>query len=170
MLTRLRQENPQAIVFLGTIEDFIPFMKQYAEQGLKARLYTRSVSITDVLYRELGPLANGIHAGEPYFAEIPTNDNRDFVARFKSRWNREPITHAYTSYAAAQVLAQAVRVAGTDSPAQVREAMHKVRYKGVTGDITFDQGNQAYTNIYVGRVDCAPAPCRIVVIASTPSR
>ncbi len=130
MLTRLKQENPQAIVFLGTIEDFIPFMKQFAEQGLKSRIYTRSVSITDVLYKELGTLAHGIHAGEPYFAEIPTKENRDFVARFRARWDRDPITHAYTSYAAARVLAEAVRTAGTDSPAQVRGSMHKVRSRG----------------------------------------
>jgi branched-chain amino acid transport system substrate-binding protein len=168
-LTRLKQESPQAVIFVGTIEEGIPFIKQFAEQGLKARIYTRGVSITDALYQALGPLANGLHAVEPYFAEIATAPNRDFVARFNTRWNRNPVFQAYMSYAAVYMLAEAIRQAGTDAAPQVRDQLTRVRYKGVTGDLAFNEFNQAHASIYVGRVDCPGNQCRVVVITSAPS-
>lgn len=169
-LTRLKQENPQAVVFVGTIEEGIPFIKQFAEQGLKARIYTRGVSITDALYQALGPLVQGLHAVEPYFAEINTPGNRDFVARFNARWNRNPVFQAYMSYAAVYMLAEAIQKAGaSENPAAVRDQLTRVKLPGVTGELAFDAFNQAHANIYVGRVECQGTQCRVVVIASAPS-
>jgi len=165
-LTRLKQENPQGVVFFGTNEDFVPFMKQYAEQGLKAHIYTRSVVLSEDLFKALGTLVNGVTAVETYFPEIPTAENRDFVARYMARWKRSPATYSYTSYVAVAMLASAIRAAGTDAPASVRESLTKVRYKSITGTFAFNQYNQALVNVYVGRVDCSSGPCHVNVVSS----
>lgn len=168
-LTRLKQENPQAIAFVGTVEEAIPFIKQVAEQGLKARIYLRGAQPSDFMYEQLGPLAQGIHAVEPYFAEIDSPENRDFVSRFNTRWNRDPIFHAPISYAATYLLAEAIRRAGTDAPAAVRENLPKVRFRGVTGEMVFDEFNQAHPSIYAGRVECSGGRCRVRIIGSARS-
>lgn len=165
-LTRLKQENPQAVAFVGTIEEAIPFIKQFAEQGLKAHIYLRGAQPNQFLYEQLGPLVNGIYSVEPYFSEIDSKENRDFIARFKARWNRDPIFHAPLTYAAAYILVDAIQLAGTDDPGQVRDKLSKVRYHGVTGDMVFDEFNQVHPNIYAGRVQCAAGHCQVVVISS----
>ncbi len=172
-LTRLRDENPDAVIFVGTIEEGIPFIRQFYEQGLEANIYTRGVSISPALYEGLGPeLVNGLHAAEPYFAEIDTPENQDFVERWQARYDALPINQGYYSYAAMHLMADAIEAAGSTDPDAVRQALATVSYEGVTGPLTFDDHNQAYANIYIGRVDCSgstPDTCSVSVIASAAS-
>lgn len=169
-LTRVKSEKPQGVVFIGTIEEGVPFIKQFYEQGVSARIYTDSVSITSALYQQLGPkLVAGLHAVAPYFAEIDTPDNKSFVAKWRARFNADPIFQGYFSYAAVHLLARAIAKAGTDNPEKVKDALKQVVYPGVTGELKFDDYNQAHPQVYIGRVDCSGASCGVKVIASAPS-
>jgi branched-chain amino acid transport system substrate-binding protein len=172
-LTRIKGEDPDAIVFIGTLEQGIPFIKQYHELGLTAQIYTRGVTISPALYEQLGPdFVNGIMSAEPYYAEIDTAENKAFVEKWMTRFGVAPINQGYYTYAAIQLMAAAIKEAGSDDPEKVKESLKTVSFDGVTGVLKFDDHNQAYSNIYIGRVDCTgdtADTCKVTVVASASS-
>lgn len=163
-LTEIRAADPDAIIFVGTIEPGVPFVRQYHELGMTQNLYSRGVSVTEQLFEDLGEQADGIHSTEPYYAEIDTPENEAFVSAFREMHNTDPVYQAYTTYEAVMVLAQAMEAAGTDDPAAVRDALEELTYEVITGTVDFDDNHQAWTRVYVARVTCDPE-CSLEIVA-----
>ncbi|HEX3729872.1 MAG TPA: ABC transporter substrate-binding protein [Opitutaceae bacterium] len=67
-----------------------------------------------------------------------------FVARFRQRWGAEPDGMAALGYDSAEVLADALKRAGTSAPAALRAAIAATRdFPGVTGSTTLDANRDA---------------------------
>ena len=63
----------------------------------------------------------------------------DFTARYRKTYNLELQTYAPYAYDAVMVLATAMQAAKSFDPAKYIPEISKLHYKGVTGDISFDQ-------------------------------
>lgn len=168
-LTAIRASEAEAVVFVGTIEPGVPFIRQSAELQLTQDIYTRGLSLTTQLFEELGDLVDGVHSTEPYYAEIDGPENERFVEAFRAMHQTDPVYQAYTAYEAVNVYAQAIEAAGSIEPADVRDALEELSYEVVTGTIEFDEYHQAWTDIYVARVVCDP-DCRVEIVETVPSR
>ena len=64
---------------------------------------------------------------------------RDFVTRFKAKYNSDIQTYGPYAYDAVMVLAAAMQKAGSAEPAKYLPALKQIRYQGVTGTIEFDK-------------------------------
>jgi len=65
---------------------------------------------------------------------------RSFMKKYRDKYGINPDTFASWSYDATQVLAQAIRNAGSTDPAAVRSAILAIKgYKGLEGTYEFDQ-------------------------------
>lgn len=169
-IARIGRDAPDAVLFVGTLEEGIPFLRQANEQQLQARIYTRGVSITDTLATELGPDAlDNIYAIEPYFSTIDSEANAAFVAAWEDSYGAEPINQGYFSYVSVHLLAKAIEAAGATDPETVAAALSDVSYEGATGLIEFDSHNQAHPNVYVGKPSCDTEGCTVEVVASASS-
>lgn len=165
VLTKVRGSDAQAIIFVGTIEAGVPFMRQYDELGLTQRVYSRGLSLTQQLFDDLGQQADGLFSTEPYYSEIDTPENAEFVAAFRAMHGSDPVYQAYTTYQATKVLAQAIEAAGAEDPTAVRDALAEVTQESITGTVDFDDHNQAHTRVFLARVTCDPE-CRVEIIDS----
>ena len=167
VLTGIRDSEAEGIIWVGTSEPGFQFIRQYHEQGLTQTIYNRGISLTDTLFDELGDLSDGIYAIEPYFAEIDTDANLDFVERFRDVYGETPAYQAVTGYASTYVLAAAIEAAGTTDAAAVRDALADVNYDAVTGPIAFDENNQGHLPVFIASVACDDSGCSVEIIAST---
>ena len=66
----IRASDAEGIIFVGNIEAGVPFVRQYGELGLDQRIYSRGLSLTQQLFDDLGPLADGIATVEEYYSQI----------------------------------------------------------------------------------------------------
>jgi branched-chain amino acid transport system substrate-binding protein len=69
---------------------------------------------------------------------------RNFVRKFRSRWNEAPDSIAALGYDAAQLVFAALRRAGTTDSSKLREAIATTKdFSGATGRITIDRDRNA---------------------------
>ena len=164
-LAKIKSLDPDGVFFIGVLDPAIPFIQQFYEQGLDATIYSRGMSLGEELFERVGSLVSGACVAEPYFVEIDTEANHEFLEKFRNRWGEDPVYQALTQYAACLMLAEAVRIAGTGDPAAVRDALEGVVLDSVTGRIEFDSHHQAYLNIYIGKAICDGDGCYVEVVA-----
>jgi branched-chain amino acid transport system substrate-binding protein len=90
---------------------------------------------------------------------------RSFVKKYRDKYGVDPDTFASWSYDATQILAQAIRNAGSTEPEAVRSAILAIRgYRGLEGTYQFDRNgdglhgynivrNEAGRIVFIKRVD-----------------
>lgn len=164
-LTEIREGDADAILFVGTIDPGLPFLRQYRELGLTQPLYSRGLSLTDQLFEEAGDIVDGLHSTEPYYAEIESPENEQFLAAFRDMHDMDPVYQAYTAYEGVYLYAMAIEAAGSTEPAEVRDALGGITREAITGTMTFDDHNQAQIPVYVARATCTDV-CSVEIIGS----
>ena len=64
---------------------------------------------------------------------------QNFVKAYQAKYGTVPDALATLAYDAAKILIQSIQEAGKDDPTAVKEKMEKIKYNGVSGEITFDK-------------------------------
>src|SRR5690606_19038731 len=83
------------------------------------------------------------------------NDPRvkQFATAFKERFGTAPDTASGHSYDAMHILAEAIKKAGADEPAKVKDALYAIRdFPGVTGRTTFDSNGDVVKPVLVKKI------------------
>ena len=97
----------------------------------------------------------GDYAVWNYFQTIDTPENQAFVRRFKARFGEDRVVDdpMEAGYFGVHLWAQAVREAGSASPAAVRKALGGQRFVAPGGDVWIEPGNHhTWKTVRVGRV------------------
>ena len=77
-----------------------------------------------------------------------------FKTGFKKRFGILPEEGAVQGYDAVFVLASAIKKAESTAPTDIADALHKIKYNGVAGDISFDRkGDLIEKNIVLKRIE-----------------
>ena len=91
-----------------------------------------------------GPAVEGTYYSTHASPESPAPEVRNFVTQFRARWGETPDSIAALGYDAAQLLADALRRAGTTEHQALRDAIAATKdFPGVTGRITLDAQRNA---------------------------
>lgn len=142
ILTQVKSKKPDLIFFGGMDAVAGPMLQQMKALGLNIRFMggdgVCSEKLPSLAGSALGEdkitcaVAGGVTgAQEKAFA--------DFTTRYRKTYNLELQTYAPYAYDAVMVLATAMQAAKSFDPAKYIPEISKVHYKGVTGDIRFDQ-------------------------------
>ena len=143
-LTQIRQSKPDGI--------FIP--GYYSQVGLIAR-QARDLGITATLLggdgwdspklSEIGKSAvDGSYFSNHYSNESDSPLVKDFIARYKAKYNEMPDGLSSVAYDAGKMLAQAISKTAQATPEQIRDQFAAIKdYDGVTGRITMDSQRNA---------------------------
>jgi branched-chain amino acid transport system substrate-binding protein len=118
VINQLRAANPSAVFcdFAGAAA--VEFVREYRAAGLPARLYATGFVTEGAALTELGEEAIGIVTAMNYSADLPNAANRVFASGYRQAHNSSPTTYAMASYDAAQVLDNAIALAGEAPTAQ----------------------------------------------------
>jgi branched-chain amino acid transport system substrate-binding protein len=156
IFNRIQRENPDAIGFYGLGADGINFARQYVRSGLKIPI-TGKPPLDE--WNGQGLLANGALDGSmgpnPQSNVMDSPQNLAYVKAFRDKYNAEPIIQAFEGYQQANIVADAIKRAGSAEPAAVREALLKTSYPSMLAPdvkLEFDDHNQAHDVIGIFRV------------------
>ncbi|QET05488.1 MULTISPECIES: ABC transporter substrate-binding protein [Cupriavidus] len=161
-LASLKSTGADTLIVTSGIEQLTLAIRQAAEQRLPQRIITTGGSFPEPLLKTPGPKG---YASQHLLFFAPWAVERakypEVAKDFVEGWNARKLdfagqTEGFRGYDAILTIAEAIRVAGKAEPAAIRDALWKVKLKGVNGDIAFikegpagKESGQAEPNIYV---------------------
>lgn len=142
-LTAIRSANPDIIYVPGYYGEVGVIANQTKQLGIKAPLLGGDGWDAPQLWELGGEALNGSYISNHYSVDDPSPAIQKFVTDYKGRYNAVPDALAALGYDAMNVLADAIKRAGTDS-AKLRDAIAQTsNFPGVTGAISIDSERNA---------------------------
>ena len=142
ILTAIKSKKPDIVFFGGMDAVAGPMMRQMKQLGIKAKF----MGGDGICSSELPKLAAGsMTDGQVVCAEAGGVEGEQkagmdkFRADFKAKFNTEVQVYAPYVYDAVNVMVAAMEKAGSAEPAKYLPELYKIEYKGVTGNIAFDE-------------------------------
>lgn len=148
----INDSRVDGIVLWTDIPQTAMILRQMKELGMKQRVFGSHRTIGDELIQQAGPAAEGYQAVYPY------NPNRndvawlDFVNRYEKKYGEKPDHFAALAYDQMEILLKTICEAGLNR-AMIRDALYGIqKYKGVTGEMSFDPNDKQMRPLYLGTV------------------
>jgi branched-chain amino acid transport system substrate-binding protein len=120
---RARAAGSEAWIAFGLPQDAAEMVKTFRKLGYAPRLFAAQGAASSDFIRRVGQdgeLALGVAA---YDHRARTRGNAEFVRDYAAKWSAEPGALAAEGYAAAKVLEEAVRRAGSFDQEKLRETL-----------------------------------------------
>ena len=138
ILTRIKGRKPELVMFGGIDPQAGPMVKQMMELGIKAKFIGGDGMQTPNFIKLAGNAAEGAMASIPGLPKEQMPGGKDFLAKYKAKFNAEVELFAPMGYDAVMVFIDAMKRAGSPDPAKFLPEVGKTKYQGVIGPIAFD--------------------------------
>jgi branched-chain amino acid transport system substrate-binding protein len=130
------------------------WVQQAEELGFKVPIVSNDSSLDPVQYIEAAAGAaegNLVTSGAPDSSVIP--GAADFVTKYKELYHEAPSGYAPVACVAVQVMADAIKRAGSTDRAAIVQALHDTSVETVLGPVSFDEfGNPKGAQMYIYKV------------------
>jgi branched-chain amino acid transport system substrate-binding protein len=142
ILTKIRAAKPDLVFYGGMNAVAGPMLRQMKQLGLNTKMMGGDGICSDEMFKlSGGTMEDGqvvcAEAGGVEAAGKPALDN--FRAAYKKRFGVDVQIIAPYSYDAVMAIAEAMGKAGSPAPAKYLPELAKIRHKGVTGLVAFDE-------------------------------
>ncbi len=139
ILTRIKAQNPDVIVYSGMDTQAGPMLKQIKQLGINAKFITGDGGCTGEVIKLAGDAISGnTYCTQPGLPLEKMPGGKNFNERFKKRFNADVQIYAPYSYDAASAIIEAMKAANSADPAKYAGNIAKVNFPGVIGTVAFD--------------------------------
>ncbi|AOK31926.1 branched chain amino acid ABC transporter substrate-binding protein [Burkholderia singularis] len=138
ILTKIKGENPDAIMYGGMDATGGPFAKQAKQLGLRAKILSGDGVCTDGLASLAGDAVGNIICSQAGAAVEKMPGGPAFKAKYEKRFNQPIRFDAPFAYDAVYIIVDAMKRTNSTDPAKILSAIPTTKYKGVIGETTFD--------------------------------
>ncbi len=154
-LAQVRAANPESVFVFYPGALGISFLKQFAQSGLKAKIYSEDTMASELSFPAEGASALGVIQSTSWNAELDNPANKKFVAAFIKKYGRRPAIFAALQYDAMMLMDKAVaEVHGKiEDKAAFRAALRKADFESIRGPFKFNNNHFPIQNIYVTEVE-----------------
>lgn len=153
-LTKIKSKKPDAIIISGLVAEGALIVNQAKDLGMDTQFYSYGGFMGSAPMDLAGEAADGLIHTE-YFTPVKGDKKIDaFVESYKEKYGEIPDSYYSAAlYDAVHIYAEGVKNAGTSDKEKVNEALHKLEnFKGVMGEITFDEHGQADAKVWIGQI------------------
>jgi branched-chain amino acid transport system substrate-binding protein len=138
ILTKIKGENPDAIMYGGMDATGGPFTKQAKQLGLRAKVLGGDGLCTEKLADLAGDASDNIVCSAGGVALEKMVGGEAFSAKYQKRFGLPVQIVAPFSYDAVYIIVDAMKRADSADPAKILASMPSTEYHGVIGDTAFD--------------------------------
>jgi branched-chain amino acid transport system substrate-binding protein len=147
MLTKIKAAAPEGLIVVADAPDAAPMAVQHAELGMTQKIYGRG-SVVSTEFRNLAKDPKIWDGAKEVNRWAPSNST--FEKNYEKVHGRPPRIHAALPYYGIQVLAEAIRIAGSDERKAIRDALEKVSLTfPELGPVKFDEFHQARPDMFI---------------------
>lgn len=125
-LVRVRDGKPDGLMLISYYSDAALIARQVKQAGLKLPMVAASSVYSPKLIELGGDAVEGMYTASRYFPDDPRPNVRDFVTKFKAKYNKEPDAFNAYAYDTMILMAQVMREFGTDRKA-IHDGLAKVK-------------------------------------------
>lgn len=145
VLAKIRDNGAQAIIYYGLADTTPILARQMVELGIagKVTLIGNGEFNTEKTIKSAPTALEGAVEAAAWLPQFDSPASKAFVEKFTTTYKEAPNNHAYVHWDTVNLLAAAIRQAGSADKIKVRDALSKIKYKSPVGDVTFDDHNQA---------------------------
>jgi branched-chain amino acid transport system substrate-binding protein len=122
-VARARAADAEGWIAFGQPQDAAEMVKNFRKLGFAPRLFVAHGAADPAFIRSVGQDAEFAVGILPYDHRARTRGNREFAQAYAKKWSAEPGALAAEGYAAAKVLEEAVRQAGSVETEKLREVL-----------------------------------------------
>ncbi|MDQ7982267.1 branched-chain amino acid ABC transporter substrate-binding protein [Paraburkholderia sp. SARCC-3016] len=138
ILTKIKGENADAIMYGGMDATAGPFAKQAKQLGLRAKVLAGDGACSEKLADLAGDATGNIVCSDIGMALQKMPGGKEFEAKYEKRFGQPVQIYAPFAYDATNILIDAMKRANSTDPAKILAAMPNTDYKGVIGETAFD--------------------------------
>lgn len=148
LISQLKASNPDAILVSGHETEVLNFIRQAKSLNLSARMYSFTVGVPTADFRKaLGKDADYAFGMTPWVPSPELKDQyfgnaTDFAKSYQEKFGYQPDYHAASAVADVEAFAKAIEAAGTLDPKKVRDAIARVNFSTIYGQIAFSPAGQ----------------------------
>jgi len=137
-LTKIGAKKPDMLVVGALVQEAVKIIRQSKALGLKAHLIGGNGLNSPQLFKLAGKDADGVVVGAAYYIGNDYPGNKAFVERYEKKFGVPPDQFAAQGYAAAQLVARAVKEGATTSPQMCSTLKSLSDVPTVLGPIEFE--------------------------------
>jgi branched-chain amino acid transport system substrate-binding protein len=138
-LLTIKSSGAQGIFLWGLYTEAALISKQARQLAINAQLFGASGMAAQKLIELGGDAVQGLVLTQTFLPESSNPTVKDFVGKYKGKFQESPIPHAAQAYDTVYIIADAVKRANSTAPAALRDALTKTGgLKLVTGEPKFN--------------------------------
>ena len=144
LLTRVKSETPDAVLFVSYLADATLLMRQSKEIDLNPKVFAAGgagFSLPDFL-KGAGDTGEYTISVTQWTPDAKWTGSREWAQHFRARWNYEPSYHSVQAYVSLKIVVDAIERAGSTDRAAVRDAIRTSNIDSVFGPIHFSDVGQ----------------------------
>jgi branched-chain amino acid transport system substrate-binding protein len=158
MLTKIKGSGANSLVITADANTIATVNKQMYSLGMKdlKRMTTSGFPAQQILDMSGAEMSAGVYAitylpNEPS-PEVAGRLNA-FIKLYTKKYPGEKIiANMLAGHDGVGILIEAIKLGGSDDPKGLRDALKKIKYKGLTGHLEFDKNGQARPNVYLEQI------------------
>ncbi|MFN8012571.1 MAG: ABC transporter substrate-binding protein [Holophagaceae bacterium] len=140
-LTVIKSKNPDLVFLVSYVADAILLMRQSKEVGLKPQAFLGGgAGYTTTQFAAEKAASNFVFSCTQWTDDVSWPGAKEFGARYKAKFGKEPTYHAACAYASMMVMADAARTAKGDKD-KTQAALKAGKWNGIMGEVKFEDYN-----------------------------
>ena len=151
-LTKIKELNPEVVYIPDYYNVAGPIMQKAKEMGITSKFVGGDG--WDSVQVDYADAAQGQYFANHYAADSPKEAVQNFIKSYKDKYSEAANSFAALGYDGMNVMAEAIKNAGSTDSQAIVDALQKIDFDGVTGHFTFDEeGNPKGKDITIIQVD-----------------
>ncbi|MGI4813606.1 MAG: branched-chain amino acid ABC transporter substrate-binding protein [Janthinobacterium lividum] len=138
ILTKIKGEHPDVIMYGGMDATAGPFAKQAKQLAINSKVMAGDGACTEKLSDLAGDATGNVVCSIAGMPLSKMAGGEDFQKRYVARFNQPIQIYAPFTYDAVYIIVDAMKRANSTDPAKILAAMPATDYKGVLGETQFD--------------------------------
>jgi branched-chain amino acid transport system substrate-binding protein len=139
-LLNIKASGAQGIFMWGLYTEAALISKQARQLAINVQLFGASGMAAQKLIELGGDAVQGLVLTQTFLPDASNPAVKDFVSKYKAKYQESPIPHAAQAYDTVYIIADAVKRANSTAPAALRDALSKTAgLKLVTGEPKFNE-------------------------------
>lgn len=144
-LASIKSKNPDIVFMVSYVADAILLMRQSREIGLAPQAFLGAgAGFATQAFAKEQDISNNIFSSTQWTGDVNWPGAKDFAARYRVRFGKEPTYHAATAYESMIIMGQTAAKANGDTM-RTRDLLKRGKWNGIMGEVRFIDYN-GYTN------------------------
>jgi branched-chain amino acid transport system substrate-binding protein len=144
-LTKIKSKNPDLVFMVSYVADAILLMRQSREIGITPQAFLGAgAGFSVAQFAKEKEISNNVFSSTQWTGDVNWPGAREFNARYKSKFGKDPTYHAATAYASMIIMAETAAKEGGNQE-KMRNDLKTGKWNGIMGEVTF-RDYDGYTN------------------------